>query len=458
MPKDEHPVVIASNRGPISFASVDGDLVGKRGGGGLVSGLAPLVEDGRATWIAAAMTDADAQAAADGGGVATADGLSARLLSLDPAQQAGYYDVISNSTLWFVHHGLFDLTRDPSYDDTWWNAWESYRNVNAQFGRAIVEHAPRNATVLIQDYHLTLVAPEVRAERDDLRLVHFHHTPFAGPDGARVIPPFAMQQMLDGLASHDACGFHTDAWASNYRATQRRLGLRDVATFASTLSSDLGSLNTVADSDECESARQELQALADGRRVIARVDRMELSKNIVRGFDAYNRLLEQRPDLRGHVVFLACCYPSRENVPAYATYRQEVEAAAEAVNDRWGDGSWTPVTLMTDDDYVRSVALLTIYDVLLVNPIRDGLNLVAKEGPAINRNHGQLALSTQAGAWAELSDVADEVFPFDVVQTARALERCLDRAGEDREFCSSQLKELVTKRTPADWLRDQLQH
>lgn len=454
--RTEQPVVIASNRGPISF-SLDGeDLVGRRGGGGLVSGLVPLVEEGRATWIAAASSTADQQAAEEGDGIATADGLSARLLTIKPRIYSDYYDVISNSTLWFVHHGLFDLTRDPSYDTDWWDAWGNYRKVNSTFATAIVEHAPRNATVLIQDYHLTLLAPDIRAERDDLHLVHFHHTPFAGPDGARVLPPNAMQEMLRGLAGHDACGFHTGTWSSNYRATQRRLGNRDVSTFEATLSSDLASLQRTAESDECISARAELEDLAGGRRIIARVDRMELSKNIVRGFDAFNRLLESRPDLRGAVVFLATCYPSRENVPAYARYRQEVLEAAEVVNDRWGTGSWTPVSLMTDDDFPRSVALLMIYDVLLVNPIRDGLNLVAKEGPAVNQRHGQLALSDQAGAFAELEDAADEVFPFDVAQTAEVLGRCLDREAEEREFRATQLREIVNQRTPADWLRDQL--
>ena len=130
---------------------------------------------------------------------------------------------------------------------------------------------------------------------------------------------------------------------------------------------------------------------------------MELSKNIVRGFAAYDRLLESRPDLRGRVVFLACCYPSRLGVPAYAAYRDEVVAAASGVNDRWGD-AWTgrPIELLTDDDYPRSVAALRRYDVLMVNPVRDGLNLVAKEGPMVNERDGQLVLSIEAGAWAEL--------------------------------------------------------
>ncbi len=463
----DRPVVIASNRGPISFRlddepvsatddSSEPRVVGRRGGGGLVTGLAPLVEAGRATWIAAALGEADRVAAVAGGGVATADGLSARLLPIEADLYQQYYDNISNSTLWFIHHGLFDLTRDPVYDDTWWAAWEAYKSVNQSFAQAIVEHAPAGATVLVQDYHLTLVSTSVRAHRDDLKLVHFHHTPFAGPDGARVLPPDALHTMLEGLNDYDACGFHTATWASNYRSTQESLGGRKSDAFASTLSSDLASLREVAESEACRSALAELEDLVDGRSVIARVDRMELSKNIVRGFAAYDRLLGKRPDLRGAVVFLAACYPSRESVPAYARYRREVEEAAAAINEKWGTATWTPVTLMTDDDFPRSVALLQRYDVLLVNPIRDGLNLVAKEGPAVNTNAGQLALSNQAGVFEEIGDLADEVFPFDVEQTAAALAAGLDREPDQRRRTAELLRERAVSRTPADWLDDQL--
>jgi trehalose 6-phosphate synthase len=266
----------------------------------------------------------------------------------------------------------------------------------------------------------------------------------------------ALQEMLGGLDAFNACGFHTIGWVSNYADTQRRLGGRETTAFASTLSSDLASLQQVARSEACQGALSELEDIVEGRAVIARVDRMELSKNIVRGFHAYDRLLEVRPDLRAAVVFLAACYPSRESVPAYARYRHEVEAAAAGVNERWGTPTWTPVILMTNDDYPRSVAMLQRYDVLLVNPIRDGLNLVAKEGPAVNTHAGQLALSNQAGVFEEVGDLADEVFPFDVDQTAAAIASGLDREPAVRAEVAEKLRSRATARTPADWLSDQL--
>ena len=456
--RSERSVVIASNRGPLGYRIEDGELVGRRGSGGLVSGLGPLVDEGRATWIAAALSDGDRLAAAEGR--PRRDGSAVELLAVDPEDHRLAYDVISNETLWFAHHGLFDLTRTPAYDDDWWEAWAAYRRVNEHFATAVCELSPEGAAVLVQDYHLTLLAPTVTRERPDLSLVHFHHTPFAGPDGLRVLPPAARDELLGSLAAHHACGFHTDAWAGNFTDVLERWPVRGAsrraAVFASLLSSDPDDLRSTAASEGCGAQLRAMDDWVGDRRLIVRVDRMELSKNIVRGFRAYDLLLEQRADLRGSVVFLACCYPSRENVPAYAEYRRQVEATAAAVNERWGHEGWQPVVLETDDDYPRSVAALRRYDVLLVNPVRDGLNLVAKEGPLVNEHDGQLVLSTEAGAWAELRGAVDEVNPFDLSETARALGAALDRPPADRRARGEALRELVSQRTPADWLADQL--
>lgn len=453
---DDRPVVIASNRGPVSHRVEAGRLVARRGGGGLVSGLAPLVQEGRATWIAAALTEADREAARGESVHDGAEGVSAHLIELDPDDQRRFYDTVSNETLWFVHHGLFDPTRSPAYDDAWWAAWDAYRRVNGRFADAVCDLAPDGAVVLVQDYHLTLLAPQVRERRADLILVHFHHTPFAGPDGLRMLPPAARDELLSSLAAHHACGFHTDAWAANFTESLRHWGHGVGAVFASTLSSDAADLASVASSDACQGHYDRIDAALGGRACLVRVDRMELSKNIVRGFRAFDALLERRVDWRGRVDFLAHCYPSRTGVPAYARYRDEVEAAATAVNERWGTADWTPVQLVTEDDFPRSVASLRRADVLLVNPIRDGLNLVAKEGPLVNDHDGQLVLSTEAGAFTELREAADAVDPFDLVDTAAALEAALDRSPEQRRERATRLRELSSQRTPSDWLDDQL--
>ncbi len=457
MQTDERPIVIVSNRGPLSYRDEGGRLVSRRGGGGLVSGLGPLLDNGRASWIAAALTDADRSAAA--ARLPEQEHQPVHLVDVPVDEFTRYYDTIANGTLWFVHHGLFDLTREPEFDEDWRASWDAYRSANARFATAVIDHAPDDAVVLVQDYHLTLLAPTVRAERRDLSLVHFHHTPFAGPDNARVLPPGPLAEMLASLAAHDACGFHTDIWATDYQQVQRRFGsTTDVGArvFSATLNSDVDELRGVAAGAACQEAFEEIEERVGERQLIVRVDRMELSKNIVRGFHAFGRLLERRADLRGRVTFLACCYPSREGVPAYARYRDEVLAAAADVNDRFGEHGWSPVELMTDDDFPRSVAALRRYDVLLVNPIRDGLNLVAKEGPMINERDGQLVLSTETGAWTEMLGAADGVSPFDVEGTADALEAALDRDPEDRRGRASMLRRDAVTRTPSDWLRDQV--
>lgn len=459
--QSDRPVVIASNRGPVGYHEApDGSLVARRGGGGLVSGLAPLLDEGRATWIAAALSDADRRAARERR--PADDGLPMELLDLDEEDHRLAYDVISNETLWFVHHGLFDLTREPAFDDDWWDAWAAYRRVNERFATAVCEHSPKDAAVLVQDYHLTLLAPQVARERPDLSLVHFHHTPFAGPDGLRVLPPRARDEMLSSLAAHHACGFHTAEWAANFTASLEQWPVGDLpegkgaAVFASTLSTDPHDLEETADSSACDAQVAALDDLVGDRRVVVRVDRMELSKNIVRGFSAFDLLLARRPDLRGEVVFVARCYPSRGGVAAYARYRDEVEREAARVNERWGAGGWQPIVLETDDDFPSSVAALRRYDVLLVNPVRDGLNLVAKEGPLVNERDGQLVLSTQAGAFSELRDAVDAVSPFDLSDTADALAAALDRPAAERAERARRLRDLVAARTPADWLADQL--
>jgi trehalose 6-phosphate synthase len=262
--------------------------------------------------------------------------------------------------------------------------------------------------------------------------------------------------MLDGLAAHHACGFHTPMWAGNYAATQELLAGRATTPFHATLNSDRAELEAVASGSACEVAMAELEEVVGDRLLVARVDRMELSKNIVRGFTAWDLLLERDPDLRGRATFVACCYPSRLGVPAYARYRDEVVAEVERVNERWASGEWQPIVLLTDDDYPRSVAVLRRYDVLVVNPIRDGLNLVAKEGPMVNQRDGQLVLSTEAGATWELGSAADGVNPFDLEHTATAISDALHRPEPERAARARVLRELAGARTPADWLADQL--
>ena len=455
-------IVVVSNRGPLSFRLDDsGRPVATGSGGGLAATLHPLLAGTGSTWVAAAMSQADRLAADEG--LMHEPGL--RIVTVRPESDVYRmaYDVVSNATLWFCHHHLYDLPRRPQFDRHWHEAWDAYRDMNEQFAAAVAAEAPEGDTVLVQDYHLSLVGRMLARSRPDLATVHFHHTPFADPSTLRVLPGAAAGELLAGLAGFGACGFHTRRWARAFEAAYDDPDLASAAgratrppTFAAPLGPDVAAIRSEAGTEAVGRARGELEALVGGCRLIVRVDRIELSKNILRGLWALDELLSARPEWRERVVLLALAYPSREGLAEYLAYRSEVEHTVELINERWATGGWRPVILDVADDRNRSMAALSAYDVLLVNPIRDGLNLVAKEGPLVNRADGVLVLSREAGAWDELADGALGINPFDVTDTAAALDRALSMDPDERAARAARLRQAVEARPAERWLADQL--
>ncbi|MHB1712503.1 MAG: alpha,alpha-trehalose-phosphate synthase (UDP-forming) [Acidimicrobiales bacterium] len=464
--------VLVSNRGPLSFRFEGGRPVAGVSAGGLAGSLQPLVTGTGATWVACALGDADRVANAER--LTAGAGVRLELLEPDPAMYRLAYDVVSNATLWFCHHHLFDAARRPRSDGNWAEAWEAYRRYNRLFADRVASVAPEGGRVLVQDYHLALLGSELRRARPDLRTVHFSHTPFADPSVMRMLPSQVADDLLTGMAGYHARGFHSDRWSAGYRACQRELGpgrFREMdpgggdpgggdpfSSFTSTLSPDPDRLAASAAEPAVRSALDSMEQAIGGtdRRVIVRVDRMELSKNLLRGFWAFGQLLEDQPHWRERVVFFAMAYPSRQGVPEYIAYRQEVESAVARINERWATPGWDPIILSVEDDYPRSVAALTRYDVLLVNPVRDGLNLVAKEGPLLNTTDGVVALSREAGAFEELWPGVLEVNPFDVAGTASVLARALEMESGERATMAKTVREIILDRPPRSWLDDQL--
>ena len=450
--------VLVSNRGPLSFRMEDGRPVSAASGGGLAGSLHPLVEGTGATWVAASLSDADREAAAEG--MMTAPGLSVELVEPDRQVYRLAYDVVSNATLWFCHHHLFDAARRPRTDRRWMEAWDAYRAFNALMADRVADVAPDGGRVLVQDYHLSLMAPTLRRLRPDLRTAHFTHTPFADPSVLRMLPTAVGDELVASLAGFGACGFHSERWAASFRAGLAAAGLGGGAarTFVSPLSTDPDRLRSSAATPAVAAALARIEASvgAPDRKVIVRVDRMELSKNLLRGFWAFEELLEQEPAHRERVVFVALAYPTRQGLPEYLAYQDEVESTVARINERWATPGWTPIVLEIEDDYPRSLAALTRYDVLHVNPVRDGLNLVAMEGPVVNARDGVLALSREAGAFDRLAAGALEVNPFDVTGTATVLARALALDPAERASRAAALRDAVLARRPADWLDDQL--
>ncbi len=456
-------VVVASNRGPLSFRlREDGSPVAASVGGGLAGTLAPLLQGSGSTWVFATMGEADRRAAE--AGLMALEGLELRPVELSEDDYRAAYDVVANATLWFCFHQLFDLPRRPRYDGRWWEAFDAYRRYNERFAEVLAEAAPPEGVVLVQDYHLLLTGRYLAARRPDLRTVHFLHTPFCGPDALRVLPTEVAGEVLSGMAGFGSCGFHSPRWEASYRACLADEELAQAAgvggpghTFVAPLGPVPEALAEQAAAPACREARQVLRRRFGDRRLIVRVDRVELSKNIVRGCYAVEELLVRHPEWRGRFVLLALAYASREGLADYLAYRSEIEQTVARVNEAFKDDGWEPIVLDVADDRHRSAAALCEYDVLLVNPVRDGLNLVAKEGPLLNERHGTLVLSREAGAFEELKAEALAVNPFDVTETAEALHRALGMGEAERRRRAEGLRRHVEARPAARWLDDLLE-
>jgi trehalose 6-phosphate synthase len=471
-------VIIAANRGPVTFERDQYDsLQSKFGAGGLVKALLGLCQHADVTWIACARTDADATWRA--GSVATADGSQVQVHFLLPESPVyeGYYNVISNPLLWFLQHSMWDVPRSPVIDHATWQAWEDgYVAVNRLFAQAIaaqVRTASRPTLVMLQDYHLYLTA---RFLRQSLRpqerptTLHFIHIPWPGPEYWRILPPAMRQAILDGLCAVDLLGFQTHEDGLNFIRTceshlpraytnyrRGRIWYRNHATHVRDfpISIDVGALRQLAASQEVAAYIADIKNFGEGRQLILRVDRVEPSKNIVRGFRAFGDMLEHHPEHRGKVKFLALLVPSRLRVEEYHDYLDELMAAAGQINAQYGTSDWEPVRILVGENYARAVAALQLYDVLLVNAIADGMNLVAKEGPIVNQRHGVLILSERTGARQQLGPGALVISPCDVYATSEALHQALTMPFEERQERAERLCWLVEQEDITAWLNRQ---
>ena len=473
----EHRIVVASNRGPVTFVEENGDLVPKRGSGGLVSALTGVVEETGGLWVAAAMSDGDrarARAAADGRiDVTEGDAkYRLRLLEFEPELYDGAYNAISNRLLWFLHHYLWDLPRAPVWTSETWEAWEAYRNVNRRFASAVADDLHGDdAFVLVQDYNLSLVPDMLRAEAPRARVAHFHHSPFASSDYARLLPPPVLAELLEGLLGADVLGFQTARWADGFLSCCELLEDAEVSREPREVSwrgrvikiaeypigIDADALRVAAGEPSVDEKHRALDARVGARRLLLRVDRVEPSKNVLRGFLAFADLLRRRPEWRGRVVFVALLNPSRQDVPEYRTYNDECVATAREINTELSEPAWTPIEIRIDDDFPEVLASYRRYDVLLVNPLFDGMNLVAKEGPALNENDGVLLLSRNAGAFSELGRDAIAVDPLDVAGTADAMHDALTLSADARAGRAARLRDAATATTPATWVGHQVE-
>jgi trehalose 6-phosphate synthase len=477
LPDMSQRVLVASNRGPVSFQfTADGELSAKRGGGGLIagliSGLAELDAGTAATWICAALSEADraaVRAAEKAGHEILGPGeMPVLMLDIPPETFEAAYNQVANSALWFLHHMLFDTPDQPRFGTPFQNAWQAYAAYNQAFAAALAAEAARGDRVLIQDYHLALAPRMLRDLAPDTKIVHFSHTPWAPPAYYRILPDGKGRAVLEGILGADRAGFLAAPWADAFLACCAEILGAEVEGHTVTyqghvtevgvhpLGVDGPSLRARASKEDVGAHITALSKSAGDRQLIVRVDRTELSKNILGGLAAYRELLTTRPHWRGRVVHLAFAYPSRSALPEYRAYTERVQQLAGEINAEFSTGDWTPLVLEVKDDYARSLAACRIADVLLINPIRDGMNLVAQEGPVLSDRGCALVLSREAGAAELLDDHALLVNPYDIAQTADALDQALVMPAAERQRRSAAVAAAAQDHAPHRWLADQL--
>jgi trehalose 6-phosphate synthase len=471
-------LVLVSNRGPATFERDEsGELRGKRGGGGLVTALTGLVHHRDAVCISSAMGDEDLEISERYGGQSFECEIddvvyTIRLVASDPEAYDRFYNVIANPMLWFIQHYLWDLSNAP---DVRTHEVESYERgycvVNEDLAQAVLEEVAGDdsAVVMLHDYHLYLTPKYIRRERPDLFLHHFVHIPWTQPDAWRVLPSDIREDIYEGILSNDIIAFHTRSYRRNFLVCCRELfdlevdeenGIvhfdgREVwvRSYPLPISAETFEKNAQR-SDVHEYEREILRRRRE--HLILRVDRADLSKNVLRGFTAFDLFLEQHPELREQVTFIAHLIPSRQDVPEYVEYLEKIEALVAVVNHRHGTTDWMPIELRLRENLEEAIAAYKHYDLLMVNAMFDGMNLIAKEGPLVNERNGVSLLSENTGAHEELADFALSVNPFDVQEQADAIYRALTMSAEERSWRARGLKRIVNARDPGDWVDDQL--
>jgi len=468
-------VIVVSNRGPHEPRPEGGFA---RGAGGVVTALLTMAEVMGADWVACARTEAERALVREHGPSGMAPLISSQTqlhyVTPTPEQYEMYYSVISNPVLWFIQHYLWDLANQPIINGKIHKAWtDGYVQVNKQVAAKVVEvgrQLPDRPLVMVHDYQLYLVPQLVRDQLPGAIIQHFIHIPWPTPQYWKVLPKPMRDAILRGLLGCDIVGFQSSLDVRNFLMTcEENLGLQvDTRERAVLLDGRIVYARHYPISIEVAATTRlafshgvmvEERKLRDWRPkyLIARVDRTDPSKNIVRGFLAYEKLLTHHPELKGEVQFWAFLQPSRQDVVAYRTYMRKVRQVVARINSQYGTHGWMPIRLEFGESVRKAMAALRNFDVLLVNPVYDGLNLVVKEGALVNRSEGVIVLSENAGAHEELQQHVLSINPFDIEATAEALHEGLVMAAEERRKLHEGARDVVRTNDIARWITRQVQ-
>ena len=473
-------LILASNRGPMEYhVQPDGGLQARRGSGGVVTALSGLTNYVDFTWIASAMGEGDRRIAEQSNGLAVRSPLpgqqvSVRFVSTTRRVYHKYYNIICNPLLWFLQHYMWSSPYTPRVDAVVYDAWETgYVQFNQAFAGAVVEEAGRSdlrPLVMVHDYQLYLVPRMVREQLPNARIHQFIHIPWPASSYWELLPGMIRTGICDSLCHADIVGFQAErdvraflescaSFLDDVRVDYDNHVVhykgRQTQVRSYPISIDVDEVRQIATSPRANEYEERIEQ-ALGKKTIVRVDRAEPSKNIVRGFSAFEIMLDRHPELIGEVRFLAFLVPSRTHIRQYQRYIEEIDAAVKHINEKYRTRSWEPVQVFYENNYVQAIAGMRLYDVLLVNSVIDGMNLVAKEGPVVNQRDGVLVLSEAAGAYEQLRVGALPVAPADVEGTSRALYQALTMTSVERTERATAMREIIEREDITAWLHHQL--
>lgn len=473
-------LILASNRGPIEYhVNEEGRLQWRRGSGGVVTALSAISHYMDLTWVASAMGEGDRRAAERAQGKRfkapiPGHNLFIRFVVSPGSTYHKFYSVFCNPLLWFLQHYMWNFSHTPNIDSRVYDAWEhGYIPVNQTIAEAVIGEAQESdlpPLVMLHDYQLYLAAGYIRKQIPNAIIQHFTHIPWPGPHYWQLLPDVMRQAICAGLCANDIVGLQTTEDVHNflqtcdvfieeaevdYKNCTVLIGDHLVRVKAYPVSVDVANLQRIANSPWLQGYEEKLRPFCEGKTIV-RVDRVEPSKNIVRGFRAFDMLLQRYPDLLGKVTFLAFLVPSRTHIRQYQRYAQEVTEAINAINTKYGNDEWQPIRVFYENNYTQALAGLRLYDVLLVNPVIDGMNLVAKEGPTVNTCNGVLVLSETAGAYKQLGENAIAVTPTDLEGTMEAIYRALSMPPKERSKRAASLRKSIEEEDITLWLYRQL--
>ena len=449
-------LILVSNRLPIMVEQTGGALRVVRSTGGLVTGLRGPHERTRGTWVGwpGDVTHLGPEQRAD---------LGARLAEmrcvpvyLTPEEVQSYYDGFSNAVLWPLFHYLLDRIPPTSHE------WEVYREVNEKFADAAARVCEPGDMVWVHDYQLTLVPQMLRARVPGARIGFFLHIPFPASEVLRILP--WREQVLEGMLGADLVGFHTFTYRSHFASAVLRIrgtaahgdvvhaDGREVRLGVFPIGVDSKAFGALARAPDVIADMETIRAEAAGQRLLLGIDRLDYTKGIPRRLVAFERLLERVPQWRGRVRLVQIAVPSRDQVPSYQQFRREVDELVGHINGKFSAVGWVPIHYVHRSLDERQVAALyRAADVMLVTPLRDGMNLVAKEFVTCRvDDDGVLVLSEFAGAAAEMGE-ALQVNPYDIDAMAQAFADALDMPDDERRVRMRALRRRIVSRDVHHW-------